>query len=99
MKSSIQKQSEANISQNNISISTYEGIVPSPEMLEKYKKIDTRFADLFYEGAKQYLTMRTENEKISVKASSNAINKSMFYAFSSVFCICSLGGYGFYLGY
>lgn len=96
---SLHSQKKGTLTPTSFQITEEVGIVPSPEVLEKYKQIDPKFVEMYIETAKKMIDARIENETILVKSTGNMVLKSFMYAFGSITMLCGLGAYGFYLGY
>ena len=81
-----------------------DNIIPSPQELEKYKEVDPRFLDYFFNTAEKEQKHRHEIDKMKMKIIRRADGKvermnwwGMFFAFFSIVACLSVAAWALYL--
>ncbi len=92
-------------------LSEDDNVLPSPQELEQFKKVDPRFIDLFIETTRKEQEERhkTQREKIEIikrdqdketlkiKNQVKVKLRGMFYAFATLFIFVAMGAWALYL--
>lgn len=96
---------EGNGSHNELTYTFDDNVLPSPQELEEYKKVDPKIVDYLLSAAKseQEYRHKTGYDKIKIVKSSERRNFrinwwGMFFAFLCIVCLCGVVAYSLYLG-